>query len=272
MKLKEYLKKRALLIDGALDTYLPRENQVPAILHRAIRYSVFGKAKRIRPILTLAVSDLVRGNLKKALIPACAIEMIHASSLVHDDLPSMDNDDYRRGRLSCHKKYGEAYAILVGDSLLIEAFHLIAKYPDPKRAACLSSIISDASGSRGMVGGQTIEKIWEGKDVDLPTLNLIHINKTGKLFVAACLAGAVSGGASAGEIRQIRRFSECVGLAFQIVDDIIDRDGFLKFMSESEARFEADRLITRAATELKPFGKKASVLLEIADLLAHRSL
>jgi geranylgeranyl diphosphate synthase type II len=268
--LSSYLKTQAKVVDKALERFLPKAKQSPSLLHEAIRYSVFGPGKRIRPIMTLAVSEMCGGSLVRALIPACAVEMIHSSSLVHDDLPSMDNDDYRRGRLTCHKKYGEAYAILVGDSLLIEAFHLLSFYPDPKKASRLIQVISEATGSRGMVGGQTLDKMFEGKSFDLPTLNMIHVNKTGKLFVASCLAGAISTGISSSLEKRVRRFGEYIGFAFQIIDDIIDRDGYLNFMSESEARKEVARLTGKAQAELKPFGRKAKILCELADFLGIR--
>ena len=269
--LEKYLKTQGKLIDKALDQFLPKAKQPSALLNEAVRYSVFSGGKRIRPILTLAVSDMLGGSRERALIPACAIEMIHSFSLVHDDLPAMDNDDLRRGRPTCHKKYGEANAILAGDSLSIEAFYVLSFYPNPKVASRLVKAIAEASGGRGMVGGQASEKILEGQDVSLPTLNLIHVNKTGKLFVASCLMGAISAGASPSEEKRIRRFGEYIGFAFQIVDDIMDGDGFLKFMSESEARKEAALITQKAQKELRPFGKKAKILLELADFLGNRT-
>jgi len=269
--IKNYFKTQIKIIDKALDRYLPASRKSPAVLHEAMRYSVFGKGKRVRPLLALASSDLCGGSRERALIPACAIEMIPSYSLVHDDLPSMDDDDTRRGRPTCHKKYGEANAILVGDGLLTEAFHLLGRYPDPKKAVRLIQILAEAAGSRGMIAGQVIEKMLEGKDLNLPTTNLIHVNKTGKLIMASCLAGAVSAGAFPSQERHIRRYGEYIGFAFQIVDDIMDKDGYLKLMSASEARKEVALLTQKARAELRSFGKKADTLLTLADFLGART-
>jgi len=268
--LNQYLKARQKLISRSLEYHLKKNRSVSPFLNKAVNYSVFGGGKRIRPILTLAINDLLNGSKERALIPACAIEMIHCSSLVHDDLPSMDNDDYRRGRLTCHKKFGEAYAILVGDSLFIDAFFVLSQYPDPAKARRLVQLIAEASGGRGMVGGQVVDKLFEGKEMEFPTLNLIHVNKTGRLFAASCIAGAISAGASRAQERRIRRFGEYIGVAFQVVDDIMDGDGYLNFMSESEARKEADQLTQKALAELKPFGKKAARLKELVFFLEKR--
>ena len=269
--IEKYLKTQGRLIDKALDRYLPKARLSPQLLHEGMRYSVFGGGKRIRPVLTLAASEMCGGLKERALIPACAIELVHSYSLVHDDLPSMDNDDYRRGRLTCHKKYGEANAILVGDGLLTETFHLLSRYPDPKKAVRLAQIVSEAAGSRGMVAGQIIEKLLEGKNIDLATTDLIHMNKTGKLIMASCLAGAVSAGASQAQERRVRRYGEYIGFAFQIVDDIMDKDGYLKFMSASEARKEVASLTQKARAELRSFGKKAGMLTALADFLGTRT-
>jgi geranylgeranyl diphosphate synthase type II len=270
MSINKYLKSQAKLIDQALDRFLPQAKEPPALIHEAMRYGALGVGKRIRPILTLAVSDLFKGSRPKAMIPACAIEMVHSYSLIHDDLPPMDNDDFRRGRVTCHKKYGEGYAILAGDALLTEAFSLLSKYPDAKKTKRLVEILSSAAGSRGMVGGQAAEMIFENQELDKATLDFVHINKTGKLLVAACLSGAVSAGASKRDEKRILRYAECIGFAFQIVDDIMDGDGYLKIMSPSEARKEVSCLTQKAQSALKPFGRKAKILIEIAEFLGKR--
>ena len=179
MDINKYLDTRAVLIDESLDRFLPKVKELPTLIHEAIRYSTLGAGKRIRPVLTLAVSDMLGGSTKDALIPACAIEMIHSMSLIHDDLPCMDDDDFRRGSPTCHKKYGEAHAVLAGDGLLTEAFYLLSQYPDAKRSRRLVEVISFATGSRGMVGGQVSDKIFENQDIDKAALDFIHVNKTG---------------------------------------------------------------------------------------------
>ena len=258
------------VVDEALDRFLPKTKEVPSLLHQAMRYSALSSGKRIRPILTLAVSDMLGGSRGNALIPASAIEMIHSYSLVHDDLPCMDNDDLRRGRPTCHKKFDEATAVLVGDGLLTEAFRLLGTYPDAKRAKRLTGVIAESIGSRGMIGGQFLDKIFENKTIDKITLDLIHVNKTGKLLANACLAGAISARATKAEEKRIFRFGETIGFVFQIIDDILDKDGYLQFMSVSEAREEASYLTSKAKAELKPFGKKAETLIKIAEFLGKR--
>jgi geranylgeranyl pyrophosphate synthase len=268
--LKKYLDSQARLIDKALDNFLPQAKEPPAMLHEAMRYSALGPGKRIRPILTLAAGEMLGGSQKKALIPACAVEMIHSYSLAHDDLPCMDDDDLRRGRATCHKKFSEAFAILAGDGLLTEAFRLLGSFPDAKRAKRLVEVIADAVGSRGMVGGQAAEIIFEGRQLDQAACDLIHINKTGRLIAASCLAGAIAAGAPKPQERRLWRYGECIGLAFQIIDDIMDQDGYLKFMSPSEAREAASILTQKAQAELRPFGRKSAVLTAIADHLGRR--
>lgn len=268
--MEKYLKTQGALIEKALSRFLPKASETPGLIHEAMRYSALGPGKRIRPILTLAVSDLLDGKRARALIPACAIEMIHNYSLIHDDLPCMDNDDLRRGRATSHKKFSEATATLAGDGLLTEAFGLLATFPDPKKVQRLVCLIAQAAGSRGMIGGQISEKLFEGRVFDKAALDFIHINKTGKLIAASCLSGAIAASATAAEEKRIRKYGECIGFVFQIVDDILDGDGYLKLMSATEAREEAHRMTEKAKNELKPFGVKAKILSELADFLIQR--
>ncbi len=202
MDLKNYLKERQGQVDGALSTYLPGEEILPASLHRAMRYSVFAGGKRVRPILLIAACEAVGGEIALALPAACAMEMIHTYSLIHDDLPAMDDDDFRRGRPTNHKVFGEATAILAGDALLTEAFILLADGEINRRLAPATSrevihIIARAAGSLGMVGGQVVDMESEGKAIDFPTLEYIHTHKTGALILASIQAGAKIGGADA---------------------------------------------------------------------------
>jgi len=270
LKIETYLKTRAKEVDRSLDRLLPKAKEPPALIHEAMRYGTLGAGKRIRPILTLAVSDVLGGSKARALFPACAIECIHSYSLIHDDLPSMDNDDMRRGRPTCHKKFGEAYAILAGDGLLTEAFYLLGQFPDAKKSRLMVQVLGRAVGSQGMVGGQVVDKIFETKKIDQGMLDFVHMNKTGKLITAACQLGAISAGATKSQLSHIRKYGEYIGFAFQIVDDIMDKDGYLQFMSAGSAREEAALLTQKAQKELSGFGKKAEILLKIAEFLGSR--
>ncbi len=225
--LKDYLEERSRLVENALDLYLPGKDSLPADLHASMRYSVFAGGKRIRPVLMMAACEAVGGDPALALPPACAIEMIHSYSLIHDDLPAMDDDDYRRGKPTNHKVYGEAIAILAGDALLTEAFLLLS---GPVVRPSLSSeqslelihLLAKSSGSRGMVGGQVVDMESEGRSIDLPTLEYIHTHKTGALLLAAIEMGCVVGQASTEQRQALVRYGEALGLAFQVADDILD--------------------------------------------------
>lgn len=226
-QLATYLRERSQLIETALDLYLPSADRLPARLHEAMRYSVFAGGKRIRPVLMMAACEAVGGSPQQTLPAACAIEMIHSYSLIHDDLPAMDDDDFRRGKPTNHKIYGEANAILAGDGLLTEAFILLSNpdvWPDlPVAARCeVINLLARHAGSRGMVGGQVVDMESEGKEIDLPTLEYIHTHKTGALILAAIDAGAIIGGADQVQRRALYRYGEAAGLAFQIADDILD--------------------------------------------------
>src|ERR1035438_1816221 len=231
MDLKKYMNERCQLVDQALDRLLPREDELPVSLHKSMRYSVFAGGKRIRPILMLGACEAVGGNLEWAMPAACAMEMIHTYSLIHDDLPAMDDDDFRRGNPTNHKVFGEAIAILAGDALLTEAFKLISSpcfAPECAPAARLTVIheIASCAGSYGMVGGQVVDMESEGKsDIDLPTVQYIHTHKTGALIKAAVVAGAILGGADEQKLAAITRYGAAAGLAFQIADDILDIEG-----------------------------------------------
>jgi len=294
-QLQGYLNERIQLIESALDRYLPGAATLPKVLHEAMRYSVFAGGKRIRPILMLAACEAVGGEIKNVLPAACAIEMIHSYSLIHDDLPAMDDDDLRRGNPTNHKVYGEATAILAGDGLLTEAFILLSN-PAIRGSATAEEycevihLLAKGAGSRGMVGGQVVDMEAEEKPVDLPTLEYIHTRKTGALILAAIEVGALLGGATTKQRRALCCFGEAAGLAFQVVDDILDivadeiqlgkdigsdqqrgKATYPALLGLSGARERADDLYQRAISSLGIFGETARPLREIANYIVNRS-
>ena len=293
-QLQPYLKERVRLVDSALDRYLPGTETLPSRLHEAIRYSVFAGGKRIRPILMLAACEAVGGEIKNLLPAACAIEMVHSYSLIHDDLPAMDDDDFRRGNLTNHKVYGEATAILAGDGLLTEAFILLSNkdvwgdVPVEKAREAIN-IIAKSSGSRGMVGGQVVDMEAEKTPIDLPTLEYIHTHKTGALILAAVEVGALLGGASVEQRRALCRYGAAAGLAFQVADDILDivadqsqlgkdvgsdqqrgKATYPALLGLTGARQHADELRKRALSALDIFSVSAQPLREIANYIVDR--
>ena len=227
--LAAYLRARRELTDQALDVLLPPPDSLPPRLHEAMRYSVFCGGKRLRPILVFAGAEAVGGQLEWVLPLACAVECIHTFSLIHDDLPALDNDDLRRGSPTSHVVYGEAMAILAGDALLAHAFDLIADcrlHVPADRVLDALAMIARASGTRGMVGGQVSDIESEGLgDVDIATVSSIHERKTGALLLASLLAGARLCGATPAQEHALHRYGAQVGLAFQITDDILDLEG-----------------------------------------------
>ncbi len=255
---------------------MPKASGHSKALSEALRYSVLGGGKRIRPILVLASCEAAGGDPKKAMSAACAIELIHSYSLVHDDLPCMDNDDERRGKPSCHKKFGEATALLAGDALLTLAFQILAmnasknSATDAKRCLEASGIIAYSAGISGMVGGQAIDLEFQGKEADLPTLDYIHTHKTGALIAASTRVGAHLAGASPQKIEALFQYGKSLGLLFQIIDDLLDGDGYAKIVGTSETRENAQVHLKNAKKHLKIFGSKANRLLEIADAVYER--
>ncbi len=217
--LKNYMEERRERVNAKLDECLPRESERPALLHRAMRYSVLGGGKRIRPILVIASAEAFGGSLEAAMPAAAAIECLHTYSLIHDDLPAMDNDDLRRGKATLHKAFGEANAILAGDSLLTLAFELLGDMP---RGGRLTAELARAAGSRGLAGGQFEDLDSEGVEPDLEALTRIHTRKTASLVRAACRMGAIIAGAADSDLEPLSRYGEKIGLAFQIVDDILN--------------------------------------------------
>ena len=294
MNLNSYLKEKEDIINKALDTVLPKEDEFPQRLHKAMRYSVFAGGKRVRPILCLACAEVFAKLNENITNIGCAIELIHTYSLIHDDLPALDNDELRRGMPTNHKVFGEAMAILAGDALLASAFSIMASCKaatNDEQASLLDTIreIAKAAGSTGMVGGQVVDIESEGKEVAFPVLEYIHIHKTGELILASCRAGAIMAGADEKPLEAITKYGEAIGLAFQIADDILDVEGQREHMGKGvggdakkgkitypavlgidESRKRAQELVDIAITVIGNFGPKAKPLVEIAKYIVER--
>lgn len=294
ISLREYLEERQRLVEEALDRLLPPADTYPRPLHEAMRYSVFAGGKRLRPILAIAGAEAAGGRAEDVLPVACALECIHTYSLIHDDLPSMDNDDLRRGKPTCHRVYGEALAILAGDALLTLAFALLSEEGLAKRlgAERLSQLVQEiarAAGSLGMVGGQVVDLLSEGKEIDRGTLLFLHTHKTGALIRASVLSGGLVVKASQEELEALSRYGERIGLAFQIVDDLLDITGIEEEMGKpvgsdkkkkkatyptliglEESKRQVELLTALAKEALSPFGDRAWALKAIADYIASR--
>src|SRR6267143_2705601 len=224
MKLPPFFEEDRLAVDAALERLLPAGTTQPASIHTAMRYSVFAGGKRIRPILCLETARIFASDVTPALHPACAMEFIHTYSLIHDDLPALDNDDLRRGKPTCHKKFGEAIAILAGDALLTLAFETIGATPvAPAQCVAMVREVASAAGTvNGMVGGQVADLEAEGRRIEPEMLEYIHRSKTAALIRASVTAGALCAGAGADAVARLRRFGETIGWAFQVTDDILD--------------------------------------------------
>src|SRR3954447_6240512 len=292
VNLKSYLNTRRKLIDRALDAYLPKGNKRPATLHRAMRYSLFAGGKRLRPILCLATAEACRGKVEDALPLACAIECIHTYSLVHDDLPSMDDDDLRRGRLTCHKVFGEGIAVLAGDALLTIAFEIVSRArPRPRYdMATLLREVAVAAGSQKLIAGQVADLEAEGKNVKRRELQFIHENKTAAILRTSVRLGAMSANADAKKLSAITQFGQRLGVAFQIIDDILDVTQTSEILGKSagkdvaakkatypavigleQSRGEAKRLTREAHNALSIFSNRnAEALHALANYLLER--
>lgn len=270
MKYETDFKEFLRLIEKTLMKLLPPANRYPAVIHEAMHYSVFPGGKRFRPVLCLAACETVGGKAADALLPAASLELIHCYSLVHDDLPSMDNDDERRGKPTCHRKFGEPAALLAGDALLTLAFQALSQAEPPVRAARLLAEISTSAGSYGMIGGQMAELIEGPGLLSLPKLDFISSHKTGKLIKACAVSGGIAGGASTPVIKRMNQYGEAIGLAFQFIDDLVDGNGYMRQMNSDEARTRVRDLIAYAKRAIHPFGKKAAKLHALADFLLER--
>ena len=280
-------------MEKALERFLPAAESVPERLHRAMRYAVLGGGKRVRPLLTFAAGELAKADPARLEVVAAAVEMIHAYSLVHDDLPCMDNDVLRRGKPTCHVEFDEATAMLAGDALQPLAFQILAENVIADAADTrleMLRMLAAASGSRGMVGGQAIDLASVGRTLSLPELEFMHIHKTGALIRAATVMGARCGSdLNAAELERLERYAKTVGLAFQVVDDVLDCDAstatlgktagkdaaqakptYVSILGLADARALAEELRQQAHSALASFGAGAGRLRELADFIVLR--
>jgi geranylgeranyl diphosphate synthase, type II len=294
VNLHRYLTRRQQRIERMLERCLPVATQPERLLH-AMRYSLFSGGKRIRPLLALAAAEAVGAPIAPVLPFACAIELIHTYSLIHDDLPAMDDDDLRRGKPTSHVVFGEGMAILAGDALLTEAFRVMAEAAakpavDPRAALQVLTEITIAAGARGMVAGQAADMDAERAAADLPTVEWIHIRKTGALIRAAVRAGAVLGSAAPDQLRRLTRYAEFLGLAFQVGDDVLDAEGatamtgksigrdrirhkatYPALLGLSAAKQRGQELLADAVRELRFLDSRAEPLREIARFIVGRA-
>ena len=289
--LGDYLGGHAREVDAALDRLLPKASIKPATIHRAMRYSLFAGGKRMRPILCLAAAESCGGDVENALPPACAVECVHTYSLIHDDLPCMDDDDFRRGRPTSHKVFGEAVAVLAGDALLTAAFEILATVRETPRykLSDFMSELSFAAGSRKLIAGQVADLEGEGKKSSRSELRFIHACKTAAMITASLKLGAMAANASPGQVTALGKFGHYLGLAFQVIDDILDitqtseklgksagkdvaaqKTTYPALIGLEAARKEARRLTAAAGKSLGALGSRAARLREIAGYLLVR--
>ena len=249
LDLKQYLEARRLMVEEALEAALPQQDGPESRVVEAMRYSLFAGGKRLRPILCLAASEAVGGETQAAMPAGCALEMIHTYSLIHDDLPAMDDDDLRRGKPTNHKVFGEAIAILAGDGLLTEAFVLLSDYNSllPEKAVQVIEVIAEAASYRGMVGGQVVDMLSQNKPADLETVQQMHSRKTAALIAAATESGALAGKGSEVQVAALARYGRAIGLAFQIADDILDIEGDTELLGKTTGADEARGKVTYPA-------------------------
>lgn len=292
MDIKNYMTQISALTEARLRELLPAEESYPEVIHEAMAYSVFAGGKRFRPVLCMAACEAVCGSGAQALDAACALECIHTYSLVHDDLPGMDNDDYRRGKLTNHKVFGEGMAILAGDALLTYAFEILADMDDGTNTKQIIQIIREAakaSGEAGMVGGQVVDILSEQKAPSLELLEYIHTHKTGALIAASVRIGAILGGADSNHLEALTVYAQKLGLAFQITDDILDVVGdadkigkpvgsdeknqkstYPLLFGLEQSRQMANDAVQAAIRALEPLGDNADMLRQLALYLLSR--
>ena len=291
MKLPDFFEADHAAVEAALERLLPAENTQPPSIHRAMRYSVFAGGKRIRPVLCLEAARMFTRDVAAAVQCGCALEFIHTYSLIHDDLPSLDNDDLRRGKPTNHKVFGEAIAILAGDALLTLAFETLAKSPleAARRVRVIAEVASAAGTVNGMVGGQVADIEAEGKQIGGDALEYIHRSKTAALIRASIVAGAIAGGASDDDVERLRRFGDNIGWAFQVVDDLLDVEESSAALGKTAGKDQAQRKATypalygieksraiaaeleaKALAELDAYGAKAARLRQLAEFLVAR--
>lgn len=291
MNLEQYLAEQSARIHQALDRFLPKEKVRPATIHKAMRYSLNAGGKRIRPALCLAAAEACGGDTEEAIPLACAVECIHTYSLIHDDLPAMDNDDFRRGKPTSHKVFGEGIAILAGDALLTQAFEIAAQCRGWKRYSHQDVVleIAKASGSLQLIAGQVADLEGEGKPVTLAQLRYIHERKTSALLQCSVRLGGMSANCTPAKLQALTDFGYNVGLAFQVIDDILDvtqsteklgktagkdenagKATYPALLGLEKSRKTAEKLTHKAFEALKPFGRKGAALEAIADYLIRR--
>ncbi len=291
MGLKQYLRTQQKLIDRALSRFLPKASVKPGTIHEAMRYSLFAGGKRLRPVLALAAAEACGGDAERALPAASSVECIHTYSLVHDDLPCMDDDDLRRGRPTSHKVYGEGIAVLAGDALLTVAFEILAQAQPTSRykTADLIRELATAAGSRWLIAGQVMDLEGEGKTITPRQLKFIHQAKTAALLTTSIRLGAMSANATPAQLHSLTDFGQALGLAFQVIDDILDvtqttdklgktagkdvaatKATYPAIFGLEHSREEAHRLTQAALGALKPFGAKGARLREIGEYLLQR--
>jgi len=284
MNFKKYLENKKNIIDKTLDEYLPPEEKAPSIIHKAMRYSVFGGGKRIRPIFTLATAELFGREAESVLRAACGIELIHTFSLIHDDLPSIDNDDFRRGKPSNHKVFGEAIALLAGDALLVSGFDLIIKNSEVKeiKKQSILKLIKEISfyiGTENLLGGQVEDITAKNEDITKEDLVNLYMKKTAALICLSIRAGAILSGANQRQLKALTKYGENIGLSFQIIDDMLDimqdqrdmgKPTYANKYGIKESKSESERLIGEAKDSLRIFNQKADTLKSLADYLLTR--
>ncbi len=291
MDLQRYLATRTAIVDRALDRFLPAAKAKPGTIHTAMRYSLFAGGKRLRPVLTLAAAEACGGKMMAAIPAACAVECIHTYSLIHDDLPCMDDDDLRRGRPTNHRVFGEGVAVLAGDALLTVAFEILAKSKPAPRHAVAAQVteLAHAAGSRWLVGGQVADLEGEGRSLGAAELKYIHRCKTAALLTASIRLGAMSANATPAQMKALTVFGQSVGLAFQVIDDILDitqssdklgktagkdatarKATYPAIFGLEKSRVEARRLTRAAHAALRSFGKRGDTLRAFADYLLAR--
>lgn len=289
--LNQHLQTQGDIIEKELDRLIPEQNGPYQQLFEASRYALLGGGKRLRPILTLTTVKMLNGDLQLALTPACTLELIHTYSMIHDDLPCMDNDDYRRGKLTVHKKYSEGHAVLTGDFLLTYAFEVLATHPhlSPEKKSRLIATLAQRSGSDGMIGGQVMDLAYEGQRISLDNLRLLHRNKTAALITASIEFGGIIANATYDQLNHLRQFGEAIGLAFQIIDDILDvtsseakhgktiasdiineKSTYVSLLGIDQAQNYAQNLYDQAVKSLTFLPYDTSLLLGLADFVLKR--
>ena len=290
-EIAHYLESQGQVIEQELERLIPERLGPYQQLFESTRYALLGGGKRLRPILTLTTTRMLEGDHSLALTPACTLELIHTYSMIHDDLPCMDNDDYRRGKLTVHKKYSEGHAVLTGDFLLTYAFEILATHPhlSTDKKSQLIATLAKRSGSEGMIGGQVMDLAYEGRKASLETLRLLHRNKTAALITAAIEFGGIISNATPIQLDALRQFGEAIGLAFQVIDDILDvtsskakhgkamasdiRNGkstYVSLLGLEQAHSYALNFYQQAIKALKPLPYDTSLLIGLADFILQR--